>query len=61
MIAEQRCPSCQLSYEVMWDDNEEASFYSVEDTDTDLDDYDKEAYPQYCPFCGSHESYDGIL
>ena len=50
-----------MSYEVMWDDNEEASFSFVEDTDADYDDYDKEAYPQYCPFCGAHNSYDGAL
>ena len=61
MIDEHRCPNCNASYEVTWDDNEEASFSAVEDTDTDWDDYDKEIYPQYCPFCGTHHSYDGEL
>ena len=61
MIAEHRCPNCNTSYEVMWEDNEEAFYSSVEDTDTDYDDYDKESYPQYCPFCGAHNSYDGAL
>ena len=61
MIDEHRCPNCNACYEVTWNDNEEASFSAVEDTDTDWDDYDKEIYPQYCPFCGTHHSYDGEL
>ena len=61
MITDKRCSNCNASYEIAWDDNEEASFSDVEDTDMDYDDYDQEEFPQYCPFCGSHESYDGSL
>ncbi len=61
MITQHRCPNCNASYEVTWDDSESDYYLEVEETDTDYDDYDKEEYPQYCPFCGTHNSYTGEL
>ena len=61
MITDKRCTNCNQRYEIAWEDNEEEYFSDVEDTDIDYDDYDKEEFPQYCPFCGTHESYNGEL
>ena len=62
MITDTRCTNCNQRYEITWEDAEEEYFSDVEDTDQiDYDDYDKEEFPQYGPFCGTHESYDGEL
>lgn len=53
-----RCACCNTHYEISWDDNEECYYSEVEDTDNDLTDYDNDFYPEYCPFCGTHVSYD---
>ena len=53
MIDQCRCIKCKVSYEILWDENEEAHYMGVED---DLLDHDLEenSEPLHCPFCGSH-------
>lgn len=61
MNTDHRCTNCNQRYEISWEDNECQYFEEVEATDRDHDDFDKEEFPQYCPFCGTHNSYDGEL
>jgi len=58
MIVEQHCEYCRNSYEVSWDEEPDAYVLGVEDTDRDHTDMDSDELPVYCPFCGTHETYE---
>ena len=53
-----RCYSCKVSFELTWDDDEDAYYSGVEDTDKDLDDHVETHDPSNCPFCGKHLNDD---
>jgi hypothetical protein len=55
MIENYRCTRCKISYELSYDDNEDAYYSGVEDTDND---YAEIPEPEYCPFCGEHLMFD---
>lgn len=59
MIERFRCICCKCIYELSWEDNEDAFYSGVEDTDEDMTDFDMDYEPEYCPFCGTHISFDG--
>lgn len=60
MIGETCCKYCKVYYEVVWDDEADAYYEEVEDTDYEYTDHDSDVVPEYCPFCGTHATYDGI-
>lgn len=56
MIHEKECPNCGMVYEIradVLDISDQTEEWSI-DEETFEDEMD-EIYPEYCPFCGSHE------
>lgn len=55
MKIEKECPCCGAAYAIRFEQ-------VLADLDPDLeeqeqfDDQDNELYPEYCPFCGAHDS-----
>jgi len=58
MIDELYCKYCRTSYEISYDDEPDIYEKGVEDTDDDMNDFDSNFLPEYCPFCGTHIAYD---
>jgi ribosomal protein S27AE len=57
MRIEKECPCCGAVYMVRFENNEVVPVGDREwDPDEEtFDDEDQELYPEFCPFCGSHE------
>jgi hypothetical protein len=48
----QRCPCCTTTFDLMWEDNDDAYTLAVDEVDLDYSDSDDETIPKFCPFCG---------
>jgi hypothetical protein len=59
MIEINKCTECKLPFEISWDDCSDTFYEGVEDTDKDPNDFIFSPSPGYCPFCGTHLSYNG--
>ena len=56
MIHEKECPNCGMVYEIHAEIIDE--FDQTEEWNIDEETFEEnpaEIYPEYCPFCGSHE------
>lgn len=59
MRVEKECPCCGAAYMIRFE--QILSDLDPENTyeDGQIDDQDNEFYPEYCPFCGAHDSEEG--
>jgi hypothetical protein len=58
MKVEKECPCCGASYMIRFE-QVLADLDPENYEDEQFEDQDAELYPEYCPFCGAHDSEDG--
>lgn len=59
MRLDKECPCCGAAYSIRFEQvlpDLDPDGYEEEEQ---VDDQDAEFYPEYCPFCGAHDSEEG--
>jgi hypothetical protein len=58
MKIEKECPCCGMVYVIKFEATKRESEWNIEEET--FEDEEPEIYPEFCPFCGSHEDEEPL-